>query len=355
MIRLILAALLVCLGLTVSAAAQTRKLGPQVLRAPWQEATISVRNFDPIYTFLTQSGGYEEVARGDLNEAQMRHWRLANTASAEYVLLRAPGTDHGYIRLVDFDGVEQKPIRVGARAWDTGGFFSIMLRGKGLDSLYDEAIALGFQAESEPIRFLFNPTDGSPPSDLKNVVIKAPDGANFAIYERLSPALSPFWDFERLSQPFNAMQMVSNTAISEGFYRAELGLKSFWDADFIDPAPGYNNFGLPQNLTTSIPRRTRILWPQPGETGRLETMEFVGLSGRNLSRRAEYPNLGIIAVSYPVDQVMQAFDQVIASGALPKYKLNTFDWPPYGRVQSFSLQSPDGAIIDIFERLDGAP
>lgn len=355
MIRLLSAICLLSLWLSVSAAAQSPRTAPQVLRAPWQEAAISVRNFDPIFTFLTQSGGYEEVARGDLSPEQMRHWRLGKDVSASFVLLRAPGSDHGYIRLIDFDGVEQKPIRVGARAWDTGGFFSIMMRGKGLDSIYDEAIALGFQAESEPIRFEFNPTDGSPPSDLKNVVIKAPDGANFAIYERLSPALSPFWEFERLSQPFNAMQMVSSTAISEGFYREELGLRSFWDADFIDPEPGYNNFGLPQNLTIEIPRRTRILWPQPGETGRLETMEFVGLRGRNLAERAEYPNLGIISVSYPVDDVGRAFDQIIASGALPKYKLSIFDWPPYGKVRTFSLQSPDGAIIDVFERLESAP
>lgn len=351
MVRLLITALL-CAGLAAPAAAQSPMEPVQVLDAPWQEATLSVRDFDPIYTFLTQSGGYEEVARGAISEGQLRYWNLPSAANGTFVLLREPGSDHSYIRLIDLGGVSQRPIRIGARAWDTGGFFSLMMRGKGLEALFDEAIALGFQAESEPIRFVFEPTDGTPPSDLKNVVIKAPDGINFAIYERVSPALSAFWDFERLSQPFNAMQMVANTAIAEGFYRQELGMTTFWDADFLDPKPAYNNFGLPQNMTIETPRRTRILWPKPGETGRLEIMEFVGLEGRDLADRAALPNLGIISVSYPVKNAQRAYDSVVSAGSLPKYKLKTFMLPPYGRVQMFTLQSPDGALIDVYERLE---
>ncbi|MEM9878962.1 MAG: hypothetical protein AAF862_06765, partial [Pseudomonadota bacterium] len=191
-----------------------------VLSAPWQEAMISVRDFEPIYSFLTKTGGYQEVAKGSVSSGQLAFWQLPKKVTARFVLLKAPGAKDGYIRLVDFEGAKQRPIRVGARAWDTGGFFSLMMRGRGVDEIFDEAIALGFQAESEPIRFVFEPTDGSPPSDLKNVVLKAPDGINFAIYERLSPALAPFWQFERLSQPFNAMQMVADTTATEAFYQA---------------------------------------------------------------------------------------------------------------------------------------
>lgn len=342
-----------CLALLCAqpVAAQSIRSAPQFLRAPWKEATLSVRDFEPIYSFLTQVGGYEEVARGPISKGQLAYWRIKGNASAQFILLKAPGSDHGFIRLIDFEGVEQKPIRVGARAWDTGGYFSLMFRGKNLDTMFDKAIAMGFQAESEPIRFVFAPTDGSPPSDLKNVVLKAPDGINFAIYERLSPALSDFWDFEALSQPFNAMQMVPNTTIAEGFYREELGFKSWYSEDFIDPRPAYNNFGLPQNLTIEIPRRTRILWPQPAETGRLEIMEFVGLKGRDLSNRADVPNIGILSVSYPVNNAALAYDMFQDAAGLPKYKLEQFDWLPYGRVRMFTAQAPDGALVDVFEVL----
>ncbi|MEM7571024.1 MAG: hypothetical protein AAF337_14635 [Pseudomonadota bacterium] len=161
------------------------QLSPRILSAPWQEASISVRSFDPIRTFLVDVGGYELVAEGDMAPEHLAYWRLSAQASASFVFLRAPGTDHGYIRLIKFEGVEQQPIRVGARAWDPGGYFSLMMRAKDLEGIYDKAIALGFQAESEPIRFLFEPTDGNPPSDLRNVVLKAPDG--FVVPRRHNP------------------------------------------------------------------------------------------------------------------------------------------------------------------------
>jgi len=344
--RISLILLAIITAITPAWAVQPEK----VLDAPWQEALISVRAFDPIYTFLTETGGYEEVARGAVDKSQLAYWQLGEKAAARFVLLKAAGSDHGYIRLIDFDGVKQQPIRVGARAWDTGGYFSLMMRGKDLDRIFDAAIALGFQAESEPIRFVFEPTDGSPPSDLKNVVIKAPDGINFAIYERLSPALAPFWDFERLSQPFNAMQMIASTEQAEAFFQGVLGMTTFWASDFVDPEPAYNNFGLPQNLTTQIPRRTRILWPRPGETGRLEAMEIVGLKGRDLSDRATPPNLGILSVSYPVEDAAQSLAAIENAGAKPVYGLRSFSWAPYGKVRMFTVQSPGGALINIFER-----
>ena len=48
------------------------------------------------------------------------------------------------------DGAEdQRPIRVTARPWDTGGIFSIMLRSEDTQALYDAAIARGWWAESD--------------------------------------------------------------------------------------------------------------------------------------------------------------------------------------------------------------
>ncbi|MEM9288017.1 MAG: hypothetical protein AAGA36_06745 [Pseudomonadota bacterium] len=350
-----LACLLIILLLTGPAAAQRTSLPPRIVSAPWKEATISVRRFDPIRSFLIDVGKYEPVAQGIVSKTQLEYWRLPPEAAAEFLLLRAPRTDHGYIRLVRFTGVEQTPIRIGARAWDPGGYFSLMFRVKDIDRVFEKAAALGFQGESEPIRFVFDSGDGSLPSDLGNVVIKAPDGINFALYERNSPPLSDYWDFEVLSQPFNAMQMVEHADISYGFFREELGFKAFYSDDFIDPVPSYNNFGLPQNLTTEIPRRTRILWPKPGETGRLELMEFVGLEGRNFRRRAAPPNIGILSVSYPVLDADLAFDLFRDAGGLPKYALRTFELQPYGTVAMFTAEAPDGALVNVFEVLEEAP
>ena len=319
------------------------------LSAPWREALISVRDLDASARFFIEVGGFDELARGDLAADEIAYWQLETGASGEFLLLAAPGTDHGFVRLVRFDGVGQQPIRVGARAWDSGGYFSLMMRAHDLDGVYDDALALGWASESEPVRFDF----GS--SVLANVVLKGPDGINIALYERLEPPLDDFWQFERLSQPFNAMQMVADIEAADAFFTGILGMRYFWAGDYLDPAPGPNNFGLPQNLTTEIPRRTRILEPRPGETGRLELMQFVGLDGRDLADRAQPPNLGILSVRYPVDDADLALKQIESAGGEAWRGPAIVKLPPYGQVRLFAVRAPNGAIVEIFSPVDDSP
>ena len=340
-IRLFAVALLI--SMTWLTAACAREQAPEpILEKPWQEVVLSVRDLDQAARFFIEVGGFETVSRGAMSDSELAYWQLGEEVSAEHLLLRARGTDHGYLRFVRYDGAEQRAVRVGARAWDSGGYFSIMMRAKYLDRVYADALALGWHAESEPVRFDF------PPSVLANVVLKGPDGINIALYERLAPPLEAFWDFERLSQPFNAMQMVADIEPADEFFTGLLGMQHFWADDFLDPEPGPNNFGLPQNLTTEIPRRTRILSASPGETGRLELMQFVGLDGRNLAERAAPPNLGILSVRYEVADADAAHARFEAAGGRAWRAPATVELPPYGRLRIFAVRAPDGAIVEIY-------
>ncbi len=336
-------------GLILHAGLASAALGDEpspLLEAPWQEAVISVRDLDSTARFFLEIGGFEEVARGTLSREEINYWHLDPGVSGEFLLLRAPGSGHGHIRFVRFKGAEQVPVRLGARAWDSGGYFSLMMRAHDLKSVYADALVLGWHAESEPVYFDF----GS--SVLANVVLKGPDGINIALYERLSPPLDEFWQFERLSQPFNAMQMVADIEPADDFFTAVLGMDYFWSGDYVDPAPGPNNFGLPQNLTTEIPRRTRILQPRPGETGRLELMQFVGLDGRDLSDRAQPPNLGIMSVRYPVADAEQALEQIRATGKDAWRGPSVLDLQPYGKLRMFAVRAPDGALVEIYSPVE---
>ena len=313
-----------------------------VLSEPWREAVLSVRHPQQAARLFIEIGGFEVIAEGRMDQREMVYWRLPGEAAGNFLLLRAPGTEHGFLRFVRFNGVEQMPIRVGARAWDPGGYFSLMMRARGLDAVYADALALGWLAESEPVQFVF------PPSVLGNVVLKGPDGINIALYERLEPPLDAFWQFERLSQPFNAMQMVADIERADAFFTGVLGMEHFWAGDFLDPEPGPNNFGLPQNLTTEIPRRTRILQPRPGETGRLELMQFAGLDGRELGERAQPPNLGILSVRYPVPDINAAQARIEAAGGTVWRGPAVVDLAPYGAVDILAVRAPDGAIVELF-------
>ncbi len=332
--------------LTLAAPGQAVPANGPVLSEPWREALLSVRDPQQAARLFIDIGGFEVIAEGRMDHQEINYWQLSGEVTGDFLLLRAPGTDHGFLRFVRFNDVGQRPVRVGARAWDTGGYFSLMMRARELDAVYADALALGWLAESEPVQFVF------PPSVLGNVVLKGPDGINIALYERLEPSLDAFWQFERLSQPFNAMQMVADIEHADAFFTDVLGMEHFWAGDFLDPEPGPNNFGLPQNLTTEIPRRTRILQARPGETGRLELMQFAGLDGRELGERAQPPNLGILSVRYPVPDIDAARARIEAAGAAVWRGPAVLELPPYGAVNILALRAPDGAIVELFSPVD---
>ena len=127
-----LGALIGCLvGLWTGAMDVTAGLEP-VTGEPWREAVISVTDPDVTARFFKEIGGYEELGRGVLSDSAIAAWGLAPEATGEYLLLRAPmGGDFGHVRLVSFANAGRRvPMRPGARAWDTGCYFSTMIRVK---------------------------------------------------------------------------------------------------------------------------------------------------------------------------------------------------------------------------------
>ena len=111
---------------------------PSVTDRPWQEAVVSVRDIDVTARFFREIGGYEEKWQGPIDPAEALAWQLPDGASGESLLLGPAGQDTGLLRLVRFDQAgRQEPMRPGARAWDTGCYFSLMIRMKDMQAIYD--------------------------------------------------------------------------------------------------------------------------------------------------------------------------------------------------------------------------
>lgn len=307
---------------------------------PWTEAVVSVRAPDQAARLFLQAGDWRVSDRGRLSAGERAHWRLPAGAGGSYLKICAPAAATGCIRFVRFTGVAQRPVRLAARAWDTGGIFSVMVRSDNVQALFDTAIGFGWWAESEPIAFAFGG------SALKNVVLQGPDGFNLAVYERTSPPFTAF-PVGRISQAFNSMRMVRNQRASVAFYR-RLGFKPVFDADHLDPAPQANNFSLPQNLTTSVIRRASALQPVDGETGRVEVMEFVGLAGKDASAYAKAPNLGVLAVRYPVQGLATYRAQLVRDG-IAVSEPGEMKVGGLGKVTTITVVDPDGAQTEFYE------
>ncbi|MBV7265221.1 VOC family protein [Erythrobacter ani] len=310
---------------------------------PWNEALVSVTDLDESTTWLIEDGDWRIVGAGAVSRAELEYWKLPANISGIFRKVCAAKAQTGCIRFVRFDGAEnQRPIRLAARPWDTGGIFSIMLRSEDTQALFDAAIARGWWAESQPYRFSFGG------SDLVNVVVRGPHGVNYALYEREAPAFTGF-PVGPLSQAFNTMRMVKDQSASIAWYRDLLGLKVLFDAPFTDPEPRANNFSVPANLATTLTRRAAVVQPElPGEDGRIELMEFEGFEGRDYSQFASPPNLGIISVRYPVGELDAYRAMLEQRGLAPEYSASDVPVSGLGLVDLMAVRDPDGNLTEFY-------
>lgn len=310
---------------------------------PWNESVVSVADLEASTAWLVIDGGWTEVARGSLSPEEIAYWRLPETVSGAFLKICAPGAATGCIRYVRFDGAEaQRPIRLAARPWDTGGVFSVMLRTENVQAMFDAAIARGWWAESPPYSFSFGG------SDLVNVVIRGPHGVNYALYERGAPPFDGF-PLGRLSKAFNTMRMVRDQPAALAFFRDSLGFGVLFDAPFTDPEPRANNFSVPGNLATTLVRRAAVAQPVlPGETGRVEVMQFEGFGGRNLAAHASPPNWGILSVRYPVRALAEYRALLAANGVKPVLSARDVPVGGLGSVDLFAVRDPDGSLTEFY-------
>lgn len=312
--------------------------------APWSEVVVSVADLDASSEWLIEYGNWSTTSEGEIERSELDYWELPDTISGSHKKVCAPQAETGCIRFVRFDGEpNQRPIRLAARPWDSGGIFSIMLRTEDAQAAFDAAIERGWWAESQPYEFSFGG------SDLVNVVIRGPHGVNYALYERKAPEFIGF-PVGRLSQAFNTMRMVKDQPASLAFYRDALGFGVLFDAPFTDPEPRSNNFSVPANLAEHLVRRAAVAQPVlPGETGRVEVMQFEGFEGREFDSFASPPNFGIISVRYPVQNIVEYIETLEGRGLTPEYAAADVDVSGLGTVSLFAFRDPDGNLTEFYD------
>ena len=328
----------------------TAALAQPVTDQLWQEAVISVTDLDRSAEFFREIGGYAVKWRGALDESAIAAWGLEPAASGEALVLAPAAATSGYVRLVRFDNAgRREPMRPGARAWDTGCYFSLMIRMKDMQAIYDDAIRLGWWTETAITSLEFDT------SKLNVIIFRGPDGLQVQGYERLEPPLpAEIPPFERLTRPFNVMQMVRDRDATYAFFTEVLGFDSFYKGEpYVDDEPRFNPLGIPINLSTTVRYRAGIVYPTPGEFGRMEMIEIMDLDGHDYSDRCVAPNLGILAVRFPVDDVSQARQTIIDREASDVTAIVNAAIQPYGDLSLFSVSTPDGALVQFYKAARG--
>ena len=105
--------------------------------------------------------------------------------------------------------------------------------------------------------------------------------------------------------------------------------------------------GIPTPLTTEVGYQAGIVYPTPGEYGRLEMIQVHGLRGEDYRERCRAPHLGILAVRFPAPDI-DAIEARLRDRQLPLERFTEVAWPGGEWVDLLQTRSPDGGILQFF-------
>jgi len=310
----------------------------------WQEALFCVADLERWALFWTTVADWEVLHRGAVGRDWLNTWQLPQGATAEELLLGQPGQQAGHIRLIQLQGVEQQHMRSGGQIWETGGWFDINVRVREIEIVQRAVLNQGWVALADPVPMQMGPVR------VKEWVARGPDGIAVAFIERLEPPLQGFPEFSTISRVFNATQIVRDEAASREWYENQLGFDVFIDTPGPGADGGPNVFGLPHNLIQNIPSHLLLLHPQGEPIGSIEFCSFATLSGRDFSAKTRMPNLGIVSLRFPVNDIAGLADKLRNTLTDEQWvaPLATRPFAPFGTRECFILRGPNGEWVEFF-------
>lgn len=320
------------------------------LTGAWHEAVVCVSDLDRWVGALQQLFGWQVELRGPVDARLLRAWGLSAAARGEEVVLLDPDDAPRRVRLLRLHGVAQVQARSSAAHWDTGGIFSLLVNVRDVEATFREAQALGWSAYHDPVEMHFSGRV------LRNVVLRAWDGVNFGLYRAQWPP-PPESRYAKAGNAFNGQQSVRDMGAARAFYRDGLGWTPWFDGELrLD----CNNLGMPANLVGHNPMNVIIAAASRDAQGawhygQVELVEWVDFRGLDLAARAVPPNLGILALRIPVADAAGHAAALVARG-LPLFTAPArVELAPHGEVWLFGVRSPDGAIIEFYQRVSACP
>lgn len=310
------------------------------------EAVISVENIDRISDTLTRVADWKVTALPDAPAEQFPAWHVPETCHRiEQCLLTAENETNGHLRLVKFHGcTNNKVMRSSQRSWDTGGIFNVDVYVHDVDKVYRALQRDGWTAFGDPVNYAWAGFE------VRETVSIAPDGFCVGMLQAFGKILIELPEFTHMSRAFNSAQTVRNFEESMSFYIEKLGWETLVNSSIRDASePGQELFGIPNPIAYSVERKVAILHPQGNNDGGVELIEMSELRGRDFSEDCVAPNIGHLALRFPVTGLLTYAQQIEERGVELYTRPSGVDIAPYGEAMCFSVRTPDGAILEFYE------
>ncbi len=316
----------------------------------WKEAVTIVADLDTWCGLADRLCGWTMAYRGPVDRGILDGWFLDQSMSGEEALFHCGEEAQGFVRFVALSGVSgRQRVRSGAASWETGGIFSLMVRTKDLKAVFETALNCGWTTIADPVFIDYNGRK------LANVILRGPDGVCFGVYERVKPPLEGWNHIKNISQPFNCMQIVRSRDATRDFHHNALGFDAYVDHSSHAAQQRDSQFGHPRNMTTDIETHAAIMHPRgvlgadERENGRVELIQWDGLEGRDLSDRAVPPNLGHMALRWPVSDIEASAERIKTAGYTLYKDIGPAVIEPYGSVSLCGVRTPDGVLYELFQ------
>lgn len=305
-----------------------------------QEAVLSVGQIEYAERFYVNVAGYEVVHRGRAHESQSAFWRLP-VEPIDEVVLRCPGVDYGYLRLMKFYNLPQQYIRSGGSAWHTGGYYNLNVQVHDVYEKFAEMRETGWVAHSYPQE------NALPDLTIREVMLSGHDGVNILLVERVTPP--PGRQFTDFSLVYGAVQIVSDYEASKRFYLEDLGFSLVMEQDMGQRHEGENPFNLPYNLAPQVVGQLAIFAPPTATHSTTQIIHLIGATGEDFSADAVPPNRGVMLMRYAVSNLVAYHAEITARGITVITPPRAVTIAPYGDVLAMALRTPDGAWMEFVE------
>ena len=212
-----------------------------------------------------------------------RLWRLPPGGIARQALVGLPGASTGRLHLVEFTDPEPS-VRDGARSFDLCPK-NLDVRLTGMPERYEELVASGWETGSTPVRM---PLDTL---EVYEVQIRGPDFTNLSLVEVVGEEL-PF-----TPQGYVAVTQIVGTTpdnpSERHFFEDVFGLQHL-DYHLFEGPEVERMVGLPAGAKLDM----HILGDPDDPLGRIELVQYVGVTGTDLYPRARPPACGFLGVAF---------------------------------------------------------
>ncbi len=309
------------------------------------EVVYSVGDLDKVKQFFCDYGGWDISGSYDTSRSVLDFWNLDQSCSGKELLLQFDNHPTGLLRIVKYADVQQKYIRSSQKPWDTGGIMDINLRVPEVSQTFDELRDLGWHGLSDP---LFQKMG---PFELYDILMNGYDDIIVAFTHRTQPPLELKEGFKLPTHVYNSSLTVKSLADSLIFYRDKLGFSLLNEYEVKKDSPQENMFGIPFNIIPDVTCKANIFSLDSSRDVVFQTIEFEGVEGKDFSQDAIPPNRGLLLYRCRVKYLEEYFKAIVSKDVTINQSINELSIEPYGRVNCFSIISPDGVLWEFFEEI----